>query len=361
MVKVIGALLPFAAVAQDLFLSLRNESSPLTTSKGDCNSFKKNSDNCKTGWSPTGGCGQCMNPGGRAGVRCKGAKQTGYYCPVEDPPAGADMAFACMDWTFGSNGMKSAQAAFQKRTGENVHFGVGSYGVTGDAMQGLAACYRVKASGVSKELILQSINSGHDVSGGQFDVQVGNGGAGKFNTCHGGSTPGHNTMYSGSSSSWGKQYGGADHKSQCKGLPKYPANGGAMQAAGDDLVSLCEYSFDQKLRGEGGGNPKITSIGRVRCPKELLHMTQVRRKDEPSSYAVQEFISLKEELSADANSTTGCQNCLTRMMDCRKPTAGIKDNIRPEMMVDGHKIVQTCTSDGYTRLDVQCGCFDCYC
>lgn len=158
---------------------------------------------------------------------------------------------------------------------------------------------------------------------------------------------------------WGKNYGGVDHKSQCKNLPKYPAKDAAMKAAGDDLVSLCEYGFDHKMRYEYGGNPRINSIGRVKCPKELVHLTQILRKDEPASYVVQDFIPL--EVSASANSTTGCKNCLTRMMDCRKPSAGIKDNVRPELMVDGHKLVQPCMSDGYTRIDVQCGCFDCYC
>lgn len=298
-----------------------------------------------------------MNPGGRPGVSCRG-KKTGYYCLVEDPPAGSDMAFACLDWSFGSNAMKAAERGFKARSGQDVYLGVGSYGTFGTPMNGLGACFKIKASGVAKELILQSINSGHDVSSGQFDIQVGNGGAGKFNTCAGGSQPGHNTMFSGgyNSGTWGKNYGGADHRSQCKNLPKYPANSAAMKASGDDLVSLCEASFDHKVRFEGGGNPRITHIGRVKCPKELVELTQMERKDEPSSYDVQTAI----ELSTTANST-GVSGSLTRMMDCRKPSASIKDNIRPELMKTGKKIVQTCTSDGYTRFDVQCGCFDCYC
>ena len=56
-----------------------------------------------------------------------------------------------------------------------------------------------------------------------------------------------------------------------------------------------------------------------------------------------------------------CKYCLTRMMDCRKPSAGFPDNMLDELMVDGVKIVQPCTGDGYTRLDNKCGCNDCYC
>jgi hypothetical protein len=371
-------------LAQDIFLAQRNESAVddweddvddweddmleadasatrrRRRSKGDCNSFKKNSDNCRTGWSPSGGCGQCMNAGSRPGVMCKGAK-TGYYCLVEDPPVGSDMAFACMDWTFGSSTMRAKEASFKKRTGHDVYLGVGSYGTFSIPMNGLGACFRIKASGIGKDLIVQSINSGHDVANNQFDLQVGNGGAGKFNTCAGGSRPGHNSMFPGAynSGTWGRNYGGADHRSQCKNLPRYPANDAAMKAAGDDLVKLCEYSFDHKVRLEGGGNPRISSIGRVQCPAELVHLTQIQRKDEPKSFEVETPLPLA--LASSANATTGCSNCLTRMMDCRKPSAGIKDNIRPELMVAGKKIVQTCTSDGYTRIDVQCGCFDCYC
>jgi hypothetical protein len=386
MVKAALACLASSVLAQDIFLAQRNESAlndweddweddvdgmlegelDSTASRrrrrsGDCNSFKKNSDNCRTGWSPTGsGCGQCMNAGARPGVMCKGQK-TGYYCHVDDPPAGSDMAFACMDWTFGSAAMQKAEASFKTRTGHDVYFGVGSYGTFSIPMNGLGACFRIKATGVAKDLIVQSINSGHDVADNQFDLQVGNGGAGKFNTCAGGSSPGHNSMFSGpyNSATWGHNYGGADHKSQCKNLPRHPAKDAAMKAAGDDLVKLCEYSFDHKVRLEGGGNPHISSIGRVQCPKELVHMTQVQRKDEPKSFEVESPLPLS--LKSSVNSTTGCSNCLTRMMDCRKPSAGIKDNIQPDLMVPGKKIVQTCTSDGYTRIDVQCGCFDCYC
>ena len=49
------------------------------------------------------------------------------------------------------------------------------------------------------------------------------------------------------------------------------------------------------------------------------------------------------------------------MMDCRKPSAGFIDNLKPDLLKDGMKVVQPCTGDGYTRIDVKCGCMDCYC
>lgn len=33
----------------------------------------------------------------------------------------------------------------------------------------------------------------------------------------------------------------------------------------------------------------------------------------------------------------------------RKPSGAFKDNLRPELMAPGKKVLQTCTSDGYTR------------
>ncbi len=49
------------------------------------------------------------------------------------------------------------------------------------------------------------------------------------------------------------------------------------------------------------------------------------------------------------------------MMDCRKPSAGFIDNMQPDLLVDGMRVAQPCTNDGYTRVDVKCGCDDCYC
>ena len=52
---------------------------------------------------------------------------------------------------------------------------------------------------------------------------------------------------------------------------------------------------------------------------------------------------------------------MTRMMDCRKPSGAFKDNIMPDLVEDGYKLVQICINDGYTRMDTKCGCYGCYC
>jgi len=259
--------------------------------------------------------------------------------------------------------MAAAESAFAARTGgDSVYFGVGTFGTSSDAQGGLGACYRVQVEGVDQDLIVQSINTGHDVSGNQFDLQVGNGGAGLFNTCAGGSNPGWDSMFPGDVSAWGRQYGGVDNRDQCAGLPRHPAQDVAMKAAGDDLVTFCEHSFDKGVRLSGGHNPSILSIGRVECPAELYSITDMKRNDDPSGYSCgSNCMQAWKKCTLTEAPSQGASWCLTRMMDCRKPSASFKDNIKADLMQDGHRLAQPCASDGYTRLDVQCGCTDCYC
>lgn len=287
---------------------------------------------------------------------CTG-QQTGYYCPTD---SGGFLAFACMDWTFQSTRLSKAQATFNARNKDDVFFGLGTYGTSDDAMRGLGACYRLTVSGVSKPLLVQSINTGSDVAGNQFDLQIGDGGAGAFNNCAGKNF----SMFPGSYDAWGKQYGGVDNRAQCSGLPKYPKVSGPMRSAGDDLVSLCEAGFDQGVRQEGGGNPTIQDIKRVKCPEELVELTWLQRTDEPSDFDSQAslpgFPNFDHQCQADQPGG-GTAYCLTRMMDCRKPSGGFIDNLKQELLVTGRRVVQPCTQDGYTRIDVQCGCAGCYC
>mmetsp|Transcript_17459 Transcript_17459/g.53966 ORF Transcript_17459/g.53966 Transcript_17459/m.53966 type:complete len:349 (-) Transcript_17459:117-1163(-) len=160
---------------------------PVQRAKGDCRTFARASDNCAKG------CGDCFNPGARPGAMCNGSSP-GYFCPSDQPPAGASMAFACMDWTFGSGAQRAAEAAYNERSGKSpVYFGVGTYGTSSDPQRGLGMCVQMDVEGVDRPILAQSINTGSDVSGNQFDLQIGAGGAGIFNTCAGGST----SMYEG--------------------------------------------------------------------------------------------------------------------------------------------------------------------
>jgi len=265
-----------------------------------------------------------------------------------------------MDWTFGSQVLQKAEASFKSSTGENVYLGVGSFG-SSDQMAGLGSCFRITVAGVDRDLIVQSINTGSDVQGNQFDLQVGDGGFGANNKCAGSTT----SMFPGSTAPWGDVYGGVKTRSECSGLPPYPTIADPMKAAGDNLVTLCQYSFDKKVRLEPGNtissNPTISNMARVKCPDALLQLTQIQRSDDPSSYT-------GPSLPGFPNTKTQCQSnswdlsyCLTRMMDCCKPSGSWTNNIKENLVVTGKKVVQMCTSDGYTRIDVQCGCFDCNC
>ncbi|CAE8586800.1 unnamed protein product [Polarella glacialis] len=276
-----------------------------------------------------------------------------------------------MDWTFGSMALQSAEAVFKSRSGEDVFLGVGTYGTSADKQQGLGACYRLKVEGVAKDIIAQSLNTGHDVAGNQFDLQIGAGGAGAFNTCAGGA----GSMFPGQRVAWGCQYGGIDSEADCAALPMYPQDSTAMKAAGDSLVALCEYGWEKKVRMSGAGlpagkckyNPTLLDVARVKCPEELVNLTQMQRTDDPEGFQAsagsvrQASFPNTEKRCLAQEPGHGVQFCLTRMMDCRKPSGAFKDNVRPELMMHGRRVVQTCAADGYTRIDVNCGCANCYC
>ncbi len=63
-----------------------------------------------------------------------------------------------------------------------------------------------------------------------------------------------------------------------------------MQEQGDNLIDLCKYSFDKRVR-KGADNPTIVDMARVTCPPELVEMTQVKRSDDP-----EEVYEITEEL-----------------------------------------------------------------
>ena len=270
--------------------------------------------------------------------------------------------------------MKKAERDFAEKESlaeaDKVYFGVGTFGTSDDAQQGLGACYRLSVEGVDRDLIVQSVNTGYDVSGNQFDLQMGGGGPGIFDTCVGSAA----SMFDGAASQWGCQYGGVDNRSACSLLPQYPRDSEPMRRARDDQVKLCEYSFDKNVRLSGADlpagickyNPTLLDVSRVRCPESLVEMTWFQRADEPKGYCHEGATRLRGFPNAEHKCHSDIPNtntswCLTRMQDCRKPSGAWRTNVNAELMVDGRRLVQTCTADGYTRIDVRCGCFDCNC
>jgi len=300
---------------------------------------------------------------------CKGSGGVGYHCPAE-PSRNGDATFACIDWTFGSSALRAAEGKFRSVSGQDVYFGVGTYGTADDKQRGLGACYRLKVEGMDKDIIAQSINTGWDVHGNQFDLQIAAGGTGAFNNCAGK----EGSMFPGGKGAWGCTYGGVDSMNECRNLPGKPRQGRAMQQAGDSLVALCEYSWLKKVRVSGADrpagackyNPTMLDVSRVRCPEQLVALTQLQRADEPSSFTATDQgrpkgFPNREQKCRSEDPSAGLGYCLTRMMDCRKPSGAFKDNVQSHLMVPGRRLLQTCTSDGYTRIDVSCGCDGCMC
>lgn len=288
-------------------------------------------------------------------MMCTEDESVGYFC--EGP------SFACMDWSFGSSYMLAEEEKFNAETGDNVYLGVGTFG-NEDPMSVLGACFRITAFGVDRDLILQAVNTGPDVHGNQFDLQMGAGGMGLHNKCAG--AP--DSIFPGPEENWGQRFGGPDFVEGCDLLPRLPNDPEPMRAAGDDMVELCKYSFAKKVRlppnngVQPASNPTILNMGRVKCPAAITYATQLERSDDPPTY------TFSTPLPGFPNDSVQCQSnptdlayCLTRMMDCKKPSAGYIDNIQAEHAVPGRKVVQPCTNDGYTRINVQCGCMDCYC
>lgn len=350
LVILVAATVAYGTAAQDLFLASHIVSSDTPAAK--CTVYDNKTTNCQANK-----CGNCFNPGSRPGVVIQGSS-TGYYAPSN---VGDVWVGACIDWSFGSHAMVKRETAFNARQKDSVYFGIGTYGTSADPQRGLGACYRLKVDTLDRDLLVQSVNTGSDVSGNQFDLQQGDGGTGAFNNCAG--KPG--SMFPGDNNVWGHIYGGVDHRAECAKLPPYTQDGSKMKASKDNLIALCEYAFDKKVRGEGGANPSLLDAHRVKCPEELIDMTGIQRSDDPTSYGTNDDLRLEgfPNVHKCMAGTPGGDTsyCLTRMMDCRKPSGAFKDNIKENLVVPGRKLVQPCMPDGYTRVDVQCGCSDCYC
>jgi hypothetical protein len=94
-------------------------------------------------------------------------------------------------------------------------------------------------------------------------------------------------------------------------------------------------------------------------------MTQAQRSDEPATHlhTIQHKVLGFPNVDHKCNAQTpgqGAAYCLTRMMDCRKPSGAFKDNVQAKYMVQARRLVQTCLADGCTwpplqpRTDGQC-------
>ncbi|TPX18321.1 uncharacterized protein E0L32_011770 [Thyridium curvatum] len=133
--------------------------------------------------------------------------------------------------------------------------GVVSYGFAGTAITGgsEASCLTFTSGKVKgKKMVVQSLNTGTDLTSNHFDLQIPGGGQGIFSGCVAqyGSSP-------------GAQYGGISDRDHCSQLPA------ALRAG-------CEWRFDWFLDAD---NPDV-EFEQVQCPKELTAVSGCKREDD---------------------------------------------------------------------------------
>ncbi|HKU39894.1 MAG TPA: hypothetical protein VJR89_17160 [Polyangiales bacterium] len=131
-----------------------------------------------------------------------------------------------------------------------------------------------------KTMIIQAINIGGDVAGGQFDISVPGGGVGQFNAC--------STQWGVASSQLGQTYGGflATCKSQANASDHNALKSCVMQKCTSvfeskgltELMAGCKWFVDWF---EVADNPAL-KYQEVACPNELMNKG-VRRNASPSN------------------------------------------------------------------------------
>ncbi|KAJ8663728.1 hypothetical protein O0I10_000977 [Lichtheimia ornata] len=129
-----------------------------------------------------------------------------------------------------------------------------AYGFAATALSGkgesetCCSCYELTfTSGEvkGKRMVVQSTNTGGDLSGNQFDLQIPGGGVGIFNGCQ--------SQWNAPANGWGERYGGISSASQCDDLPKH-------------LQAGCEWRFNWFKNAD---NPSVT-FKEVTCPAEIV-------------------------------------------------------------------------------------------
>lgn len=144
--------------------------------------------------------------------------------------------------------------------------------------------------------------------------------------------------------SWGNRCGGQTYRANCQLLPAWPVDltvqpqlqvgipipPGSSVGIEPDLVELCERSYDLRVRVDGG-NMMITSGDRVRCPGELVGITNLQRDD-------------------DTSIETMSPGRLSSMMDCCAPASAYVGSTITNHLIPGKDKITPCVSDGYTRV-----------
>ena len=182
-------------------------------------------------------------------------------------------------------------------------------------------CFQLQVTsdnGPSKKFfIVQAVNTGSDVSSGQFDILVGAGGFGIYDACASDCKDGrvcsgghcNAPQYSGGFSAWtpdGNCYGGGVHQaSGCDALVTETQR----TFADETLIYGCKAAINQ-----GYHQNLQVRFTQVQCPRSLYQITGIRTKSDTS------LLLPNPSLSLSGNGRT------TTTMDCCKPTCAWRQN-----------------------------------
>jgi hypothetical protein len=136
-----------------------------------------------------------------------------------------------------------------------------AYGFAATAINGgtesswCCACYKLTFTdgpAAGKTMVVQSTNTGGDISNNHFDILIPGGGVGLFNGC----VPQYGSFP-------GAQYGGVSSRSECDQMPQ------ALKAG-------CQWRFDWFQNAD---NPNH-NFERVQCPSQLTSISGCKRNDD---------------------------------------------------------------------------------
>jgi hypothetical protein len=168
--------------------------------------------------------------------------------------------------------------------------------------------------------IVQAVNTGSDVSSGQFDIFLGAGGFGLFTACSSDCQSGrvcdggncNVPMFSGGFSSWtpdGNCYGGGVRDADgCDALVTTPES--SRNFAEKTLIYGCRTAIEQLYHQNFQVN-----FERVQCPSSLVRVTGIRIDSEDSLPPPSRTLGLQRRGHA------------TTTMDCCKPTCAWRQNV----------------------------------
>lgn len=231
------------------------------------------------------------------------------------------MSFACPHLMLLSPDMLMAA----KMDGSNwAVYGVAGIGKATDC----GKCFQLEISGSDSgtmppttKYIVQAVNTGSDVSSGQFDILLGAGGFGIYDACSSDCKSGrvcggghcNAPMFSGGFSAWtpdGNCYGGGVRDANsCDALVTTPVS--SRNFAEKTLIYGCKAAIEQHYHQNFRVN-----FEQVKCPASLVKVTGIRSKSENGLEHPHEML----ELFGQGQATT--------TMDCCKPTCAWRQNVR---------------------------------